>query len=49
MAEMLGYFSIVVRIALLLTGIGFVILAIAVFGKRSGQAVAPTPAPAGGS
>jgi hypothetical protein len=47
MAEMLGYFSIVVGIALLLTGIGFVILALAVF-KRSG-AVAPTPAPAGGS
>ena len=51
MAEMLGYFSIVVGIALLLTGIGFVILAIAVFRKRepSGEAVAPTPAPAGGS
>jgi hypothetical protein len=34
MAEMLAYFSIVVGIALLLTGIGFLILAIAVFGRR---------------
>jgi uncharacterized membrane protein len=51
MAEMLGYFSIVVGIALLLTGIGFVILAIAVFSKRkeAGEGVAPTPAAAGGS
>jgi hypothetical protein len=51
MAEMLGYFSIVVGIALLLTGIGFVILAIAVFSKRkeAGEGVAPTPAVAGGS
>jgi hypothetical protein len=51
MSEMLSVFSIVVGIALLLTGIGFVLLAVAVFGKRkqSGEAVAPTPAPAGGS
>jgi hypothetical protein len=34
MAEMLAYFSIVVGVALLLTGIGFLILAIAVFGRR---------------
>jgi hypothetical protein len=34
MAEMLSIFSIVVGIALLLSGIGFVILALAVFGKR---------------
>jgi hypothetical protein len=50
MAEMLGYFSIVVGIALLLTGIGFVILAIAVFGKRkSATGAAPEAAPAPGS
>jgi hypothetical protein len=51
MSEMLSVFSIVVGIALLLTGIGFVLLAVAVFGKRkqSGAAVAPTPAPAGES
>jgi len=48
MAEMLGYFSIVVGIALLLTGIGFLILAIAVFGKRKEAAgVVPTSPPAG--
>ena len=34
MAEMLAYFSIVVGVALLLTGIGFVILAIGVFGRQ---------------
>jgi hypothetical protein len=34
MAEQLALFSIVVGIALLLAGIGFIILALAVFGKR---------------
>ena len=43
MAEMLSIFSIVVGIALLLAGIGFVLLAMAVFGRRAG---APPPAPA---
>ena len=46
MAEMLSYFSIVVGIALLLTGVGFVILAIADFGKRQRvESAAPAPAP----
>ena len=44
MSEMLSIFSIVVGIALLLTGIGLVILAFAVFG-RSSQVEAATPAP----
>jgi hypothetical protein len=46
MAEMLSIFSVVVGIALLLAGIGFVILAYAVFGrqKSAGEAVAPAPA-----
>jgi len=35
MSEMLSLFSIVVGIALLLTGIGLVILAVSVFGRRS--------------
>ena len=48
MAEMLALFSIVVGVALLLTGIGFVILALAVFrGSTSREAVAP-PAPVPG-
>ena len=34
MAEQLALFGIVVGIALLLAGIGFIILALAVFGKR---------------
>ena len=34
MAEQIALFSIVVGIALILTGIGFVILALAVFGRR---------------
>ena len=34
MAEQIALFSIVVGIALILTGIGLVILALAVFGKR---------------
>ena len=46
MSEMLSIFSVVVGVALLLTGIGLIILALAVFGKgtRSEEAV-PTPAP----
>jgi hypothetical protein len=48
MAEMLALFSIVVGVALLLTGIGFVILALAVFRvSTSREAVAP-PAPVPG-
>jgi hypothetical protein len=45
MSEMLSIFSIVVGVALLLTGIGFVILALAVFGKGKPvtEAVSPTP------
>ena len=48
MSEMLAIFSIIVGIALLLTGIGLVILALAVFGrwKPVAQPVAPLPAPA---
>ncbi len=42
MAEMLSIFSIVVGVALTLAGIGFVLLAMAVFGRRAG---APPPAP----
>ena len=47
MSEMLSIFSIIVGVALLLTGIGLVILAMAVFGRwrRVGQAAAPSPAP----
>jgi hypothetical protein len=45
MSEMLSVFSIVVGIALLLTGIGLVILAVAVFG-RAGPAAAPVPSAA---
>ena len=48
MSEMLSLFSIVVGIALLLTGIGLVILALAVFGRWrpvSQTAASPTPAP----
>ena len=45
MSEMLSIFSIIVGIALLLTGIGLVILAKAVFGRRTeGQAGAAIPA-----
>lgn len=48
MSEMLSIFSIVVGVALLLTGIGLVILAFAVFGRGSPatEAAEPTPAPA---
>ncbi|HEY7344545.1 MAG TPA: hypothetical protein VH620_03215 [Gaiella sp.] len=51
MSEMLSVFSIVVGVALLLTGIGFVILAIAVFGRaRPAEAtIAPAPAPVPGA
>jgi len=49
MAEMLSIFSIVVGIALLLAGIGFVILAYAVFGRRKESAEAVSPAPAAGA
>jgi hypothetical protein len=47
MSEMLSIFSVVVGIALLLTGIGLVILAFAVFGRLwpVAQAVAPAPVP----
>ena len=43
MSEMLSILRVVVGIALLLTGIGFVILALAVFGRK-GRAGAPAPA-----
>ena len=48
MSEMLAIFSIVVGIALLLTGIGLVILAFAVFGRLwpVAETVAPTSQPA---
>lgn len=49
MSEMLSIFSIVVGIALLLTGIGFVILALAVFGRWRPVEVAATPAPVPGA
>jgi hypothetical protein len=47
MSEMLSIFSVVVGIALLLTGIGLVILAFAVFGRLwpVAQSVAPSPVP----
>jgi hypothetical protein len=48
MSEMLSIFSIIVGIALLLTGIGLVILALAVFGRWRPVAqpvAAPTPVP----
>src|SRR4029453_2589024 len=45
MSEMLSIFSIIVGIALLLTGIGFVLLAVAVFGRgRTATEAAPAPA-----
>jgi hypothetical protein len=49
MSEMLSVFSIVVGVALLLTGIGFVILAIAVFGRSSPAESAVSPAPVPGA
>jgi hypothetical protein len=47
MSEMLSIFSVVVGIALLLTGVGFVILALAVFGRSrpTAETVTPTPVP----
>ncbi len=47
MSEMLAIFSIIVGIALLLTGVGLVILALSVFGrwKPAAQPAALTPAP----
>lgn len=46
MSEMLSVFSIVVGVALLLCGIGFVILAIAVFGRsRTEGVIAPASVP----
>ena len=47
MSEMLAIFSIVVGVALLLTGIGLVLLAYAVFGRLwpAAQAAAPSRAP----
>ena len=52
MSEMLSIFSIIVGVALLLTGIGLVILARAVFGRSSSEAQAtsqtPEPGPAPG-
>jgi hypothetical protein len=49
MSEMLSIFSIVVGVALLLSGIGFVILALAVFGRWRpvSQPVSPQPVPGG--
>jgi hypothetical protein len=45
MSEMLSIFSIIVGVALLLTGIGLVILAFAVFGRgRTATEAAPAPA-----
>ena len=52
MAERLAVFGLVVGVALLLSGIGFVILALAVFGraaeKTTEKAVVPTSVPAAG-
>ena len=51
MSEMLSVFSIVVGAALVLTGLGFVILSIAVFGRSrpAESTVAPAPAPVPGA
>ena len=46
MSEMLSIFSVIVGVALLLTGIGLVILAFAVFGRLWPVAQSVTPAPA---
>ena len=43
MAERLSVFGLVVGIALLLTGIGLVIIALAVFGRRPETAPARAP------
>ena len=51
MAEQLSIFGMVVGVALLLTGVGLVILALAVFGREpetaSERAPLATPAPTG--
>jgi hypothetical protein len=47
MAENLALFGLVVGVALLLTGIGLVIIALAVFGRA--EATAPAKAPMGGA
>ena len=44
MAQQIALFGIVVGIALLLTGIGFVILALAVFARRERSPAAEPPA-----
>ena len=49
MSEMLAIFSIVVGIALLLTGIGLVILSMAVFGRGKPSEAAATTAPVPGA
>ena len=49
MSEMLSIFSIIVGVALLLTGIGLVILAKAVFGRGSPAAQVASPAPEPGT
>jgi hypothetical protein len=48
MSEMLSIFSIVVGVALLLTGIGLVILAKAVFGRPRVASAGPIPGAAPG-
>ncbi len=49
MSEMLAIFSIIVGVALLLTGIGLVILARAVFGRASPAVQVASPAPEPGT
>lgn len=46
MASQLSLFSLVVGVALLLTGVGFVVLALGALRGRSGPSPAPTEAPA---
>jgi hypothetical protein len=45
MSEMLSIFSIAIGVTLLLAGAGFVILALAVFGRRRPAGQPPAPAP----
>ena len=49
MSEMLSIFSIIVGVALLLTGIGLVLVAKAVFGRWSALVEPPAPAPVTGT
>jgi hypothetical protein len=49
MSEMLSIFSIIVGVVLLLTGIGLVILAKAVFGRWRTEAQAASSAPVPGA